>query len=289
MWKICVRNSRARFLADERWVLSETFMEQMIKAAWRYRYFILSSVKNDLRVRFIRSKLGGLWMIIHPLSQVLIFALILSNVLSAKLPGINNKYAYALYLMAGTLGWSLFNETVARCLNIFIDNGNLMKKMAFPRICLPMITAGSTVVNNLLLLLAIFAVFAVLGHIPDVHVLWLPVLIAINLLLSLSIGLVLGVMNVFMRDLGQVVPVILQILFWLTPVVYNVNMFPEHVRHLFNLNPIYPIVQGYQNVLVYGTAPNWLPLGMIVACSCVLMVLALVMFRKASPEMVDVL
>lgn len=264
-------------------------MEQMLKAVWRYRFFILSSIRNELRVRFIRSKLGGLWMIIHPLSQVLIFALILSNVLSAKLPGINSKYAYSLYLMAGTLGWSLFAETISRCLTLFIDNGNLMKKMAFPRICLPLIAAGSTTVNNLLLMVAIFGVFAALGHIPDVHVLWLPVLIAINLLLSLGLGMVLGVMNVFMRDVGQVVPVILQITFWLTPVVYNVTMFPEGVRHLFNFNPIYPIVKSYQNVLVYGANPAWEPLLIIVGVSVVLMALALVMFRKAGPEMVDVL
>lgn len=264
-------------------------MEQMIRAAWRYRYFVLSSIRNDLRVRFVRSKLGGLWMIIHPLSQVLIFALILSNVLSAKLPGISNKYAYALYLMAGTLGWSLFNETVSRCLNLFIDNGNLMKKMAFPRICLPLIAGGSMLVNNVLLMLAVFAVFAALGHIPDAHVFWLPVLILINLMLSLSVGMVLGVVNVFMRDIGQVVPVVLQIMFWLTPVVYNVSMFPADVRHLFNLNPIYPIVKSYQNVLVYGVAPEWGPLGILVIVSVVVMLFALIMFRKASPEMVDVL
>ena len=104
-------------------------MKELLLAIWRYRYFIFSSIKNDLRSRFIRSKLGGLWMIINPLAQVLIFALILSEVLAAKLPGIDNKYAYALYLMAGILGWSLFSETISRCLNLFIDNGNLMKKM----------------------------------------------------------------------------------------------------------------------------------------------------------------
>lgn len=265
-------------------------MEQMIGAAWRYRFFILSSIKNDLRIRFIRSKLGGLWMIIHPLSQVLIFAMILSNVLAAKMPGGNSdKYTYALYLMAGTLGWSLFAETVSRCLTLFIDNGNLMKKMAFPRICLPLIAAGSTTVNNLLLMLAIFGVFAALGHIPDIHVLWLPVLIAVDLLLSLGLGMVLGVLNVFMRDVGQVVPVILQITYWLTPVVYSVTMFPANVRHLFNLNPIYPIVKSYQNVLVFGANPELGPLLVIVGASVVLMVLALVMFRRAGPEMVDVL
>ena len=76
----------------------------MLKALWAYRFFIVSSIKTEFRSRFARSKLGGAWMILHPLAQVAIYALVLSAVLSAKLPGINNRYAYAIYLMAGTLG-----------------------------------------------------------------------------------------------------------------------------------------------------------------------------------------
>ncbi len=143
-------------------------------------------------------------MIIHPLMQVVIFATILSEVLSAKLPGIDNKYAYALYLMAGTLCWSMFSETVGKCVSLFVDSGNLMKKMAFPRICLPFIAGGTMLVNNLLLLVAIFVVFAVLGHYPGAQALWLPILILITLFFAMSIGLLLGVLNVFMRDIGQV-------------------------------------------------------------------------------------
>jgi homopolymeric O-antigen transport system permease protein len=264
-------------------------MKDMLLAVWRYRNFILSSIKNELRLRFVRSKLGGLWMIIHPLTQVLIFALILSEVLAAKLPGIDNKYAYALYLMAGTLAWSLFSETIGRCVNLFIDNGNLMKKMAFPRICLPFIAAGTTLATNLLLLVAIFAVFAVLGHFPDHHVLWLPLLILITLLLSMGIGLTLGVLNVFMRDIGQVVPVVLQALFWLTPIVYNINMLPEATQAWFRKNPLFPLVASYQNVLVYGKPPLWGELAQILGISIVLLLVALVIFRRASPEMVDAL
>lgn len=262
---------------------------EMIRASWRYRYFILSSIKNDLRTRFIRSKLGALWMIIHPLTQVLIFAMILSHILASKLPGIDSPYAYALYLMAGTLGWSLFNETVTKCLTLFIDSGNLMKKMAFPRICLPMIAGGTMLVTNLLLMVAIFGVFAALGHFPDVQALWLPVLILITLLLSLGVGLILGVLNVFMRDIGQVVPVILQITFWLTPIVYNINMFPESKQVWFHFNPLYPLIASYQNILVFGHPPVWHGLGVLVVASVVLLGIALMIFRKASPEMVDAL
>lgn len=264
-------------------------MKELLRVAWNYRYFVFSSVRNELRLRFVRSKLGGLWMIIHPLTQVLIFATILSEVLSAKLPGIDNKYAYALYLMAGTLCWNLFAESLSKCMNLFIDNGNLMKKMAFPRICLPMIAAGTMLTNNLLLAAAIFAVFAVLGHYPDGHVIWLPVLIAITLLLSLGIGLLLGVLNVFMRDIGQVVPVVLQAMFWLTPVVYSLNILPKEHQHWFKLNPLYPLVTSYQNVLVFGKAPMWGALMWLSLGACALLIASLMAFRRAGPEMVDAL
>ena len=152
-------------------------------------------------------------MILNPLSQVLIFAFVLSAVLSAKLPGITNQYAYAIYLMAGTLGWSLFAEIVNRCLTLFIDNGNILKKLVFPRIALPLIVTGSALVNNVLLFVAILVIFGVLGHLPSIALIWLPVLIVINIALALGIGLGLGVLNVFMRDIGQVVPVLMQFLY----------------------------------------------------------------------------
>lgn len=264
-------------------------MKDLFRALWMYRGFILSSIRNDFRVRFIRSKLGALWMIIHPLMQVLIFATILSEVLSAKLPGIDNKYGYALYLMAGTLCWNMFSETVSRCLTLFVDSGNLMKKMAFPRICLPFITGGTMLVNNILLLLAIFTVFAVLGHYPGVQSIWLPLLMLLTLSFAMSIGLLLGILNVFMRDIGQVVPVVMQALFWLTPIVYNINILPEHVQRIFKLNPLYPLVSSYQNVLLYERPPAWGDLIWLMIATLSLGLVSLVMFRRASPEMVDAL
>lgn len=106
-------------------------MLELFKSLWSYRGFVFSSIRNEFSARFARSRLGGLWMIINPLAQVAIYALVLSNVLAAKLPGIDNKYAYALYLMAGMLAWSLFSEIIGRCLTLFIDQGNLMKKCDF--------------------------------------------------------------------------------------------------------------------------------------------------------------
>src|SRR5215475_10499061 len=261
----------------------------MLLRAWRYRHFIFSSIKNDFLSRFVRSRLGGLWMVIHPLAQVVIFAFILSAVLSSRLPGINNRFAYALYLMAGTLGWSLFSELVSRSLTVFVDNGNLLKKMMFPRICLPLIVSGSALINNLLLFVAILGVFALLGHHPGWHTLWLPALIILNVMLGAGLGLVLGVFNVFIRDVGQVIPIVLQFWFWLTPIVYIPTVLGERYRHWLFLNPLIPLVNAYQNILVFGKEPKWAPLTGTAIFAIVSLIFALFFFRKAAPEMADTL
>jgi len=262
----------------------------MFRSLWHYRHFVLSSIRNELISRFARSKLGGLWMIINPLSQVAIYALILSNVLAAKLPGVSNQYAYAIYLMAGLLAWTLFSEIIGRCLNLFIEQGNLMKKMSFPRITLPAIVVGSNLLNNSLLFIAMLGIFAMLGHQFSVAMFWLIPLTLIVVVFALGIGLMLGVMNVFLRDIGQLIPIIMQMLFWLTPIVYPVSIIPESYQHLLNLNPMYPITNAYQQILVYGAAPTFdggLATTTIIAL--VLILLSLFLFRRASAEMVDVL
>lgn len=262
-------------------------MRGMLRSAWSYRFFILTSIKTELKTKFIRSRLGGFWMILNPLAQVLLFAFVLSAVMSAKLPGINNRYAYAIYLMAGTLGWSLFIEIVNRCLTVFIDNGNILKKLVFPKIALPLIVTGSALVNNVLLFIAILVIFGALGHLPGMALVWLPVLMLLTIAFAVGFGLVLGVLNVFMRDIGHVMPVLLQFLFWFTPIVYMVNIIPEKYRCWLVLNPLIPIVTGYQDILLYNRAPNWIGLGEVAIVAVMLLALSLFIFRKASPEMVD--
>ena len=261
----------------------------MLRSLWQYRHFISSSIRNELISRFSRSKLGGLWMIINPLAQVLIYALILSNILAAKLPGIDNKYAYAIYLMAGLLAWNLFSEIIGRCLNLFIEQGNLMKKMSFPRITLPTIVMGSCLLNNVFLFISMLGIFALLGHQFSVVMLWLIPLTLIVMVLALGIGLIIGVMNVFVRDIGQAFPIILQVWFWFTPIVYPENIIPESYRSLLSLNPMYPITSAYHQVLVYDKAPQLDSLIVITVIASMLILLGLFLFRRASAEMVDVL
>ncbi len=258
-------------------------------SAWGYRQFIFSSIRAEFKNRFIRSRLGGLWCVIHPLSQVLIYALILSRLMAAKIPGIDNRFAYAIYLCAGVSAWGLFVEIVTRSMTIFIDNGNLIKKIAFPKITLPLIMLGSALINHALLLLAMLVVFAILGHMPGPALLWLPLPIVVSLSLALGIGLALGVLNVFLRDIGQLVTIVLQILFWFTPIVYFISIIPESLRRFLVLSPIYPVVVAYQDVLVYGRAPDLGGLLTVFTISLALLAFALTLFRKAGADMMDVL
>ena len=264
-------------------------MLSMFTSLWQYRHFVLSSIRNELASRFARSKLGGLWMIINPLSQVLIYALILSNILLAKLPGIDNKYGYAIYLMAGLLAWNLFSEITSRCSTLFIEQGNLMKKISFPRITLPTIVVGSCALNNVLLFISMLGIFALLGHQFSSVMLWLIPLTIVVVALALGLGLILGVMNVFVRDVGQGFPIILQVWLWFTPIVYPVNIIPESYRHLMAFNPMFTVIDSYHQILVYNKTPDMNGLIIIAAIASVLMLIGLFLFRRSSAEMVDVL
>jgi lipopolysaccharide transport system permease protein len=228
-------------------------------------------------------------MVIHPLVMVAIYAFILSAILSAKFDGIDNRFAYAIYLTSGILGWTLFSEIVGRCVNLFVGNANLLKKMVVPKISLPIITVGAVLINNVLLFLAILVIFAFLGHGPSVQLLWLPLITAVAALLALGIGLIVAVLNVFMRDIAQLVPIVLQFLFWFTPIVYPLKVIPAEFQSLLSFNPMFPVVTAYHDVLAFQQTPNVSALATMAVVGAGLTVLGVWMVRRTSAEMVDVL
>lgn len=261
----------------------------LLKAIWAYRFFIISSIKTEFKTRFSRSKFGGLWMILNPLAMVLIYALILSQIMTAKLPGVETQYAYPIYILSGMVGWTLFAEILGRSLNVFIDNGNLLKKLSFPKLALPIIITGSALINFALLFVMMFVVFGFLGHLPYLALYWLPLLVLLTLALSAGIGLFFGIINVFIRDVGQVMGIVLQFWFWLTPIVYMMSIVPEKYHWIFMLNPMTGITMGYQNVLLYDKAPDFSVLVYPAVFAFVFLVLAMIIFKKANEEMTDVL
>ncbi|MGE3979439.1 MAG: ABC transporter permease [Nitrospira sp.] len=262
---------------------------RMLRSLWDYRFFVLTSVWNDFYVRFVRSKLGGAWLVLHPLSQVMIYAFILSNLLASRIPGVSGIYGYAVYLMAGLLAWNLFSEVMDRCLKVFVKNANIIKKVSFPRITLPIIEIGSAILNNIVLLSVMIVIFAFLGHKVSWSILSLFLLIPIVAVLAAGIGVTLGILNVFIRDIEQVVPIILQITFWFTPIVYPAASIPEKYLSWLEISPIFQLVTAYHEVIVYHRFPSVEVLAGIGVLAALLCGFALFLFRRATADMVDVL
>ena len=264
-------------------------MKNLLLRLWAYRYFIVSSIKTEFKSKIARSKFGAFWVIMHPLALVLIYALVLSQIMAAKLPGVQSQYAYPIYLLSGIAGWTLFSEILGRSLTVFIDNGNLLKKMAFPKLSLPLITIGTAIINFLLLFIMMFIVFAFLGHMPIHALQWLPLLVLLTIGLATGMGLFLGILNVFIRDIGQVMSIILQFWFWLTPIVYMISIVPEKFHWLIMINPMTSITMGYHDILLYDKAPNFTLLVYPAVLTVVFLSLSMILFLKANEEMADVL
>jgi len=191
--------------------------------------------------------------------------------------------------MAGTAAWGLFAEIFNRCVTVFITYAGSLKKISFPRLCLPMIVWGSALVNHLLLLAAIAVVFLFLGHPPNVTWIVLPLSVLLISMFAFGLGLLMGIINVFARDVAEVAGILLQIWFWLTPIVYSPEAVPARFRWIVSLNPMAPLVATYQDAMLSGKWPNLLHLWPAALVTVVLVALSFALFRRASSELVDAL
>ncbi len=258
-----------------------------LSAIWRYRGFILGSVKREFQSRYSNSMLGAAWNILNPLALIVVYTVIFSKVMQTRLPGAASAFAYSIYLCAGILVWGLFTEIVSRSQNVFIDNANLIKKLSFPRICLPLIVVLSATLN-FAIVFGLFVAFLLLtGNFPGwPFVAVLPVL-GVEVLFAVGLGVILGVLNVFFRDVGQFFGIVLQFWFWLTPIVYSSTILPERVRSLMAWNPMASVVDASQTIFVNGAWPAWSRLAMVAVLGVALCAFAARLFLKRAGEMVD--
>ena len=260
---------------------------QMIKALWAYRGFILGSVRREFQSKYSNSLLGAAWTIINPLAMIVVYTVVFSQVMKARLPGVDGRFAYSIYLCAGVLTWTFFSETVSRAQNVFLENANLIKKVSFPRLCLPVIVVANAGIN-FLIIFGLFTLFLLLsGSFPGlVYFAVIPVLL-VQVLFSVGLGITLGVLNVFFRDVGQLFAVVLQFWFWLTPVVYPVTILPAFAQKALRYNPMTNIIASYQGVLVNGQWPDWASLWPVTLLALALCAWGMRLFRAHAGEMVD--
>lgn len=259
----------------------------MLRGLWEYRGFILGSVKREFQSKYRNSMLGAAWTVLNPLAMIVVYTVIFAQVMHTKMPGTDSTFAYSIYLCAGILTWGLFAEITSRAQGVFLENANLIKKINFPRICLPLIV----VLNALLNFAIIFGLFSVFLVISNNFPGWpflaiIPVLI-VQVLLAIGLGMVLGVLNVFFRDVGQFFVILIQFWFWLTPIVYPVTILPDRIHTLLQANPMAAIIAAYQTILVNHQWPQWHSLLLPLLLSILLCMLGMHLFRKRAGEMVD--
>tara|TARA_R110000803_G_scaffold193552_3_gene256508 strand:- start:2945 stop:3739 length:795 start_codon:yes stop_codon:yes gene_type:complete len=264
-------------------------MFEFLRPLWQNRHFVPAAISGEFKSRVARSKIGTLWFVLQPLAMATIYALVLSEVLGAKLGGVERAGAYSVYLLAGIMAWSLFTEILTRCINMFLEYANVLKKISFPKVYLPIVILGGALINNVLLFVTVAAIIALYGFYPQFGWIALILPMTVSIMLAFGVGVVLGVMNIFTRDVAQVMTVVTNLWFWLTPIVYTDDMVGSTMGRFLVLNPMTPVVKFYHDVLVYQVTPNYFSL-LYPACVGVgLMLLSGFVFWRASPEIVDAL
>ncbi len=259
-----------------------------LKKVWRYREFILSSVKREYQSKYQGSLLGSAWTVLNPMAMIFVYAMVFSKIMQARLPDSSSTFSYSIYLCAGMLTWGLFAEIVGRGQTIYLENANIIKKLKFPIGALPVIMLLNAALNFTIIFTIFIAFLLISGNFPGWIVLsFFPVLF-VQLVFAMGLGLTLGVLNVFFRDIGQLFAIVLQFWFWLTPIVYPAEILPASIApYLLQLNPMAAIIRAYQGIFVHSSSPDWLALLTPLFLGLLLCLLAKKLFSKYGDEIVD--
>lgn len=260
---------------------------RILANTWAFRGYILANVRTEFRARYSNSLLGLGWALVHPTALIALYTLVFSAAMRPGLAGHDTPFAYSVYLCAGILVWSLFSELIGRCVGIFTQNANLLKKVSFPKLSLPLVAVLGSLLN-FAIILAVFQVFLLLtGYFPGWRLLAAVPVIVILMVFTIGLGLLGGVINVFYRDIEQLLTVVLQFWFWFTPIVYTPSILPSGVAKLLALNPIAPIVMAMQDIFLAGRMPDWLGLIYPALLAGGLLGLGLVAYQRLGDEIVD--
>ncbi len=219
---------------------------------YSYRELLYNFILRDLKVRYKQTILGASWAIIQPLFMMIIFTLFFGKF--AKIP--SEGIPYPLFSYAALLPWTLFAEGITRSTNSMIQNSGIMTKVYFPRMILPL----SGIISPLVDFAVAFGVLVVLmiyyGFAPTMNILWLPAFILLALMTSLGIGLWLSALNVQYRDFQYVIPFLIQIWLFASPVVYPASLLPESYQLIYGLNPMAGVIEGFRWALLGMNPPS---------------------------------
>ena len=256
-----------------------------LASVWRYRELLYFLVLRELKVRYKQAALGAAWAVIQPVFAVIIFTLVFG--IFARLP--SDGLPYALFAFAGVVPWTYFSEALRRSSTGLVEDSELIRKIYFPRLVLP-VSAVLAPVIDLVISLAVFGlVMAWYRVTPGANLLLLPLFLTLNVGLSLAFGLWLGPLNVRFRDIKHILPFFIQVWMYASPVVYPLSMVPERWRLLYSLNPMVGVIEGFRWALLGTTAPNPTAITMTIVMTIVLLTGGLLFFERAERSFADVI
>ena len=227
----------------------------MILGIYQYRGFIWQRAVADLRHRYAGTSLGVVWNVVNPLAMIGLYSLIFSRLIPAQMPGVPERFGYVLYLCAGFLPWLAFSECVTRGTNAFLENGPYLRKLPMPEQVFVAQTAAAATLGLAISFSLLLVISLTLHHQPTVYWLLLPLPLVLLQTTGFGIGLLLGTVNVFFRDVGQLLQIGLQIVFWTVPIVWSPMSMPPWVNSLLRWHPLSPMLAGIRELFLRGAVP----------------------------------
>lgn len=253
---------------------------------WRYRELLYFLAWRDVKVRYKQTALGGAWAILQPLLTMVVFTL-----LFGRLAGFGDKTGeipYAAHVYAGLLPWTFFANSLTNLGGSLVGNAQLVTKIYFPRLLVPLGAMGSGFVDLVVSLTVLVPLMLYYGIKPSLELLTLPVAFLGIVLVTAGIGCWLAALTVAYRDFKYVVPFTLQIWMFLTPIIYPSSMVPEKWRWLVALNPMAGLIDGFRDGLL-GTRVDWSGLSISLCVSAIVLVSGVSYFRQVERRLADII
>lgn len=260
-----------------------------LRAVWEYRELLYFLAWRDVKVRYKQTALGVVWIVLQPLLSTVVFTLLFGILLETPSDGA----PYALFALAGLVPWQYFSGSLSRVGASLVGSAQLITKVYFPRLIIPLSGVISTLVD-FGIGFGVLATLLIAHRVPlTLRVLWLPAFILLGIVTALGFGLWLAALNVRYRDVNYLIPFLLQIWMYLTPVIYGSTLIPERFRFLLALNPMTAVVEGFRWALLSGSMPEFTPPRSLATVSVVISLCILVSglsyFRNTERTFADII
>ncbi|MGN1268514.1 MAG: ABC transporter permease [Candidatus Aphodocola sp.] len=247
---------------------------KLVQDLKNYREFLKSNVKKDIRGKYKGSFLGVLWSFINPLLSVLVYAIVFPYIMRIKVEN------YLIYLITGIIPWTFFTSSINMGMISILSNADIIKKVYFPRIILPISTVTSCLVNFLIscVIILLFCIGSGLGI--SIYLFWLPLIAIIQYVMLLGFTFILSAIEMYMRDIEHIVNFILSMAFYVTPILYTPDIFPDNLAWVLKLNPMAYLVNAYRSIFFYQRTPNMMGLLIVGVFSTLIFLIGYLIFEK---------